>query len=157
MADEPEKKQDGTGTDPEPDWKALYEQALADAEKWKAMSRRNEGKAKANADAADQLADLSKRLAAIEGENAALKASAERAETVRAVAAETGVPEPIVAQLAPTDREALAAAAKAIADAYRAPGGAPRAPEAGRFPPDGANAKTNAQRFAETVEAMLGH
>lgn len=157
--DNPAKDPAGTATEPnqEPDYKALYEQALADAEKWKTMSRKNESKAKTNADAVDQLADLSKRLEAIEGENAALKASAQRAEMVHAVAADTGVPENIVAALSATDKDELTAAAKAIAEAYKTPGGAPFAPEAGKFPQQGANVKTNARQFAETIEAMLGH
>lgn len=124
----------GTATEqqPEPDYKALYEQALADAEKWKTMSRKNEGKAKSNADAAGQLADLSQRLAAIEGENAALKAQAERNELVDRVAQATGLDHSIVAALNGVDETSLTEQAQAIA-ALR-PKGAPFAPEAGTFP-----------------------
>lgn len=124
----------GAGTDPEPDWKALYEQAASDVEKWKTMSRKNEGKAKLNADAADQLADLSERLAAIEGENAALKASAERSALVARVTKATGVPEQVVSALSANDEKALTEAATSIAEAFKVPGGAPAAPEAGVFP-----------------------
>lgn len=139
MADENiQQTQQGDGAATEPDWKAMYEQAAADAEKWKAMSRKNEAKAKGNADAAEQLADLSERLAAIEAENGALKAQAARTELVSKVAASTGVPEAIVASLAANDEDALTRAATAIADSFKPKGGAPKAPEAGRFPQEGA-------------------
>ena len=127
---------EGAGTDP--DYKELWEQAKADADKWKAQARKNESRAKSNAGAAkslegaeQQLADLSQRLAAIEGENATLKANAQRAALVSEVAAETGVPEAIVSTLAANDKDALSAAATAIAEAYKQPGGAPAATEAG--------------------------
>ena len=140
----------------EPDYKALYEQAHADAEKWKALSRQNEGRAKANADAASELEDLSKTLAAIEGENAALKAQAERNALVAKVASETGVPESIVATLAADEEDALTAAATAIAEAFKTPGGAPAGvPEAGAFP-RGTGAKTKAQQFGEAFDQLLG-
>ena len=133
------------------DYKALYEQAArdleaaqADVEKWKGLSRKNEGRAKTNAGAAKdledanaQLADLSARLSAIEGENAALKASAARSALVASVAKATGVPEAIVSSLAASDEKALTDAATAIAEAYKAPGGAPYVPEAGTYPKSG--------------------
>ena len=160
MADDP-TKQAGAATDPEPDWKALYEAERAEAEKWKAMSRKNEGRAKANeeaakanSDAADQLADLSQRLAAIEGENASLKAQAERAELVAKVAKETGLDASIVSALNGADEKSLTEQAQAIA-ALR-PKGAPSAPEAGRFPANTGGGKTTAQQFADTLNAMLG-
>lgn len=121
----------------EPDYKALWEAAQADAEKWKALSRKNEGRAKANEDATHQLADLSERLTAIETENATLKADAERRKIVSEVAKDTGVPESIVSTLAAKDKDALTEAAKAIADAYKVPGGAPHVGEGGTFPKDG--------------------
>lgn len=136
------------------DYKLLWEQAQAEADKWKAMSRKNEGKAKANADAADQLADLSQRLAAIEGENAALKEQAERAALVARVAKATGLDASIVGALNGADEETLTRQATAIASL--GPKGAPTAPEAGRFPNE-PNKKTNAQLFAETIDAMLGN
>lgn len=120
------------------DYKALWEQAKADAEKWKAMSRKNETRAKNNAGAAkdleevnQQMAELSQQLADLKGENDALKANAERAKLVSKVAEATGVPEAIVSTLAATDENALTQAATAIADAYKTPGGAPAASEAG--------------------------
>jgi len=56
----------GTGT---PDYKALYEATLADAEKWKGLSRKHEKQAKENADAGQTAAQrqeaLDKVLAAL--------------------------------------------------------------------------------------------
>ena len=50
----------------EPDYKAMYEQAQADAEKWKALSRKNEAKYKEAANApsadADEIAQLREQL-----------------------------------------------------------------------------------------------
>ncbi len=152
----------GAGTDP--DYKALYEQAQADADKWKAQARKNEGRAKSNAGAAkslesaeQQLQDLSQRLAAIEGENATLKANAQRAALVSEVAKETGVSEAIVSTLAANDKEALTAAATAIAEAYKQPGGAPAAIEAGQHVHTGGSAKTTAQKFADAMDDFLGN
>lgn len=147
-----QEEQGAAGTNPatggEPDYKALYEKAAKDleaaqaqAEKWKGLSRKNEDRAKSNAGAAKdleeasaQLADLAQRLEAIEGENAALKASAARSALVASVSKATGVPEDIVSMLSASDEKSLTEAATAIAEAYKAPGGAPFVPEAGAFP-----------------------
>lgn len=148
---EPTNEPGAPATGTEPDYKALLEKAnkdlqaaQAEAEKWKSLSKKNEGRAKSNAgaakdleDANTQLADLSARLSAIEKENATLKAEAARAEVVSKVAAATGVPEAIVSSLAASDEKALTEAATAIAEAYKTPGGAPSAPEAGTFPKGG--------------------
>ena len=162
MAAEPQKQ-----TDPETvegtDYKALLEQAQkdleaakAEAEKWKGLSKKNEGRAKSNASAAKdleeanaQIAIISERLAAIEDENATLKASAARAEIVSKVAKATGVSEAIVSSLAATDEAGLTEAATAIAQAYK-PGGAPLAPEAGAFPRDDDGATNDWLRDALT-------
>lgn len=136
------------GTDGGQDYQALYQQAQEDLKKaqedvehWKRMSRQNEDRAKANYGAArdleeanTQMAELSKRLEAIESENSSLKASAARTALVKKVAEQTGVPEAIVSTLAPEDEKALAAAATAIAEAFKPAGGAPKAPEGGKFP-----------------------
>lgn len=131
---------DKTGTD-DVDYKALYEQAQAEAAKWKEQSRKQESRAKHNAGAAkdlegalQQLSDLNERLGSIESENSSLKAAAERRKVVAKVAKATGVPEAIVSSLSGNDEKALSAAATAIAEAYKTPGGAPRVPEAGQFP-----------------------
>lgn len=159
--------QEGTGTGT--DYKALWEQARADAEKaradadkWKEPSRKNEGRARTNAGAAkdleeanQQMAELSKRLEAIEGENASLKAKERRAAAVASVAAETGVPEAIVASLAGEDEDSLREAATAIAEAYR-PGGALAASEAGRLVGTRGGGTDNARKFAELLSRQLG-
>ena len=137
-----------TETEEGQDFEALYQQAQEDlkqarddAEHWKKMSRQNESRAKANYGAAKdleeanaQMAELSKRLEAIEGENSSLKASAARTALVKKVAEATGVPEAIVSTLAAEDEKTLTAAATAIADAYKPAGGAPKTPEGGKFP-----------------------
>lgn len=134
MADENSQQVGAEGeTLEEPDYKALYETAQAEADKWKALSRKNEQQARSNADAASQLRDLTQRLAAIEGERDQLKAQREHDALVAKVAQATGVPASIVSTLAATEEEALTQAATAIADAYKVPGGAPYVPEAGKF------------------------
>lgn len=146
----------------EPDYKALYEKAQADAEKWKAQSRKNESRAKANSGAATeleqnktQLQELSERLSSLEKENETLKATAKRAKLVAEVAEETGVPESLVSQLAANDKEGLVAAATAIAETYKIPGGAPHLPEAGMFPRDGADTKSLADKFGAAFDELL--
>ena len=162
MANDESMQQEATETDAT-DYKALWEQAKADAEMWKAKSRKNEDRAKSNAvaarelsDATQQLADLSERLAAIESENEKLKADAERVQLVAKVAESTGVPEQIVSALAANDEKSLIKAANAIAETYRVPAGAPSMPEAGMFPRGGQSKKTNAQQFGEAIDRMLG-
>lgn len=141
---ENEQRQDEaqtTATDAgQTDYKALYEAAQADAEKWKAQARKQESRAKSNADAAQQLdtttaalAEISERLKAVEEERAALKAAADRAELVSKVSQATGVPQSIVSTLAANDEEGLTAAAQGIAQAYAPKGGAPNVSEAGKF------------------------
>ncbi|MDO4807584.1 MAG: hypothetical protein Q4A07_10080 [Coriobacteriales bacterium] len=165
MPNDQDKQTEGQqeGAAKETDYKALWEQAKAEAEKWKAQSRKNESRAKANYGAAkdleevnQQVADLSKRLEAAESENASLKAGAKRAAMVKEVSAETGVPEAIVSTLAATDKKALAEAATAIAEAYR-PGGAPAANEAGSHVNTGGSAKTASQKFGDAMDKLLGN
>lgn len=146
----------------EPDYKALYEQAKADAEKWKAQSRKNESRAKANSGAASeleqnksQLQELSERLSSLEKENEDLKASAKRAKLLAEVAEDTGVPESLVSQLAAKDKEGLMTAATAIAETYKIPGGAPHLPEAGTFPRDGAESQSLADKFGAAFDELL--
>lgn len=159
-----------TGTGEGQDFEALYQQAQEDlkqaredAEKWKKLSRQNESRAKSNYGAAKdleeanaQMEELSKRLAAIEGENTTLKANAAHAALVKKVAKATGVPEAIISSLAAEDENALTAAATAIAEAYKTPGGAPKNPEGGKFPRGGENTETAADRFSEIIHQALG-
>ena len=158
MADEPTQdpaaETDGDGS--AIDYKALWEQAQADAEKWKALSRQNEKRAKSNESAASDLDEISKRLAAIEDENAQLKTAAEHRKLVAKVAKDTGVPETIVATLAATDEKALTEAATAIANAYKTPGGAPKVPEGGKFPQDELDTRSNAAKFGAAFDQLLG-
>lgn len=74
-ADTATETTDGTGT---PDYKAMYEAAQADVDKWKGLSRKHEKQAKENADAgqtaAQRQAALDKVLAALGVENAGSKA-----------------------------------------------------------------------------------
>lgn len=160
------------GTDGGQDFEALYQQAQQDLKKaqedvehWKRMSRQNEDRAKANFGAArdleeanTQMAELSKRLEALEGENSTLKASAARTALVKKVAETTGVPEAIVSTLAPNDEKALTAAATAIAEAFKPAGGAPRTPEGGKFPRGKqAEPKSEEDEWREFARQLLGN
>lgn len=86
---EPETGNEDTGStdgdqDGEPDWKARYEQAQADAEKWKAHSRKWEDRAKAKHDeSGDDGADIRARLAEVEQSLKDARAEADRAEAER--------------------------------------------------------------------------
>ena len=140
----------------EPDYKALYEAAQADAEKWKALSKKNEGRAKSNAgaaksleDATAQLADLTARLEALEGENTTLKANAKRADLVKRVADTTGVPEAVVSMLSGADEETLTAAATAIAETFK-PKGA-KNPTGGKFPRDAEQLDDEQRQFVRQL------
>lgn len=106
---------------------------------WKAQARKNESAMKANRKELDALKaqlqgskSVEERLAALEDENAALKAAKARADMVREVATATGISESIVSALNGTDADALTAQAQAIATMRTSP--APMADEAGRKP-----------------------
>ena len=136
MADE--KKVDESSGNPaqdEPkDYKAMYEQAISESRKWENRSKANAEKAKKYDEMEEAKKTLEERVASIEAANKALSDEKERAKLVKAVAAATGVPESIVSTLSATDEEAMTAQAQAIAENYKTPGGAPKAPEAGKFP-----------------------
>ena len=136
MADE--NKVDVTPDEPAQDdgkdYKAKYEQAIAESRKWESRSKANAEKAKAYDEMAESKKTLEERVNAIETANKALEDEKKRSQLVKAVAASTGVSEAIVSTLSATDEESLTAQAKAIAEAYKTPGGAPKAPEAGKFP-----------------------
>ena len=116
------------------DYKAMYEQAISESRKWESRSKANAEKAKKYDEMADAKKTLEERVASIEAANKALSDEKERAKLVKSVAAATGVPESIVSTLSATDEESMTAQAKAIAENYKTPGGAPKAPEAGKFP-----------------------
>ena len=124
---------EGDGTT---DYKALYEAQKAESRKWEKRSKANAEKAKKYDEMESANKTLEERVASIEADNKALKDEKARNALVKQVAEATGVPESIVSTLSATDEEGMTAQAKAIADNYKTPGGAPNAPEAGKFPKD---------------------
>lgn len=135
------------------DYKAMYEQAISESRKWETRSKANAEKAKKYDEMADAKKTLEERVASIEAANKALSDEKARAALVKTVAESTGVPESIVSTLSATDEEAMTAQAQAIAENYKTPGGAPKAPEAGKFPKDGnSGGKTTAELFADAIK-----
>jgi uncharacterized small protein (DUF1192 family) len=115
------------------DYKALYEAAKAEAHKWERRSKRNFEKANKYDELLAGGDSIEERIAALEADKQRLEDEKNRATLVKSVAKATGVPESIVSNLSATDEEALTAQAKSIADNYKTPGGAPSAPESGKF------------------------
>ena len=139
----------GEGTD----YEALYTKAVAASRKWESRAKSNAEKAKKYDELAAGNKSVEDRIAALEAQNKQLEHERERAKVVKAVAKATGVPESIVSALSGADEESLTTQAKAIADNYKTPGGAPKAPEAGKFPKDGGNVgKTTAELFADAIK-----
>ena len=134
------------------DYKAMYEQAIAESRKWESRSKANADKAKKYDELESAKKTLEERVSDIESRNKALEEEKARAALVKAVASVTGVPESIVSTLSATDEESMTAQAQAIADNYRIPGGAPKAPEAGIFPQEIKPQKTVEQKFADALE-----
>jgi hypothetical protein len=98
----------------EPDYRALWEQAKADARKW-------EGRAKeANSKALDE---ANARLADVQAERDALAAEKERREAVERVAGATGVPASVVGSLSGASEEELTRQAEGVRDAMSAVAG----------------------------------
>lgn len=122
------------GNEDDTDYKALYEQTLAASRKWESRSKSNAEKARKYDELAAGEKSVEQRIEALEAANKALENEKTRSKMVRSVAKATGVPESIVSALSANDEDSLTAQAKAIADAYKTPGGAPNAPEAGKFP-----------------------
>lgn len=137
------------------DYKAKYEEALANSRKWEKRSKENAAKAQQF----DQLAQASKsveeRIAALEAENQRLTEEREHRLLVQRVSKASGVPEDIVSSLRGADEDELMAQAQAISVTYK-PSGAPNAPEAGIFPREQGKTKTTAQQFADYFNAALG-
>lgn len=143
----------GGETDPAPDYKALYENALKESRKWESRSKANLkelDELKATAPKADPTVE--ERLSALESENAALKASAARSALVDSVAKATGLDRSIVATLNGEDEEALTEQAKAVA-AITKPA-APKAPEAGGKPKPGKPSKKDILGIEDKKERM---
>ncbi len=136
----------------EKDYKALYEQALAESRKW-------EGRSKANKRELDELKSqpakdrtVEERLAALEAENETLKASAARSALVDSVAKATGLDRGIVSALNGADEDALTEQAKAIAAQLKPTGGAPNVPEAGKKDKPGKPSKKDILSIKDTKE-----
>ena len=117
---------------PEKDYKALYEKAVAESRKW-------ESRSKANMKELDELKKqpvkdrtVEDRLAALEAENESLKASAARNSLVEAVAKATGLDRSIVTALNGADEDELTEQAQTIAAQLKPRSTAPVAPEAGK-------------------------
>lgn len=137
MADE-QKQVDESGAgnpaqDDGKDYKAMYEQAIAESRKWESRSKANAEKAKKYDELESANKTLENRVASIEAANKALEDEKTRSKLVKAVSKATGVPESIVSTLSATDEETMTAQASAIAENYKTPGGAPNTPEAGKF------------------------
>ena len=114
------------------DYKALYEEALAQSRKWEKRSKDNRAELEGlKQSAPKQDPTLEERLAALEEENNSLKAAKARNALIDSVAAATGVDRALVASLNGEDEEALTAQAEAIAAIAKPRGGAPAVPEAG--------------------------
>lgn len=140
----------------EVDYKAKYEEALANSRKWEKRSKENAAKAQ-QYDALEQASkSVEERITALEAENQRLTAERERRLIVQRVSQASGVPEAIVASLNAADEDEMLAQAQAITTAYK-PVGAPNVPEAGTFPREQGAKKTTAQMFADAVNEALGN
>ena len=129
MADEQAAVETGEAAQaPEPDYKAKYEQMRAHSREW-------EKKAKANAQAAEeleqlkasQMSDLERMQRQYEEEKARadrLQAASDRAQWVAEVSGETGVPADLLSLIAAESREDLAEKAAGLADRYGGKGDA---------------------------------
>lgn len=143
----------------EPDYKALYEKAQADAEKWKSLSRKNESKAKANGEAAanfeqltEQMKQLTEQMQSIQSERDALKAAEERRVLVEKVATDTNLPVSVIRALSGADEDALMEQAKSLKQAI--PAYPTRSDDGGSSKP---STTSNAQRFGEILSNALGN
>lgn len=137
----------------EPDYKALYEEMKAQSRKWERRSKENADKAKQYDAIQEASKTAEQKLADLQIENERLKAAQARSELVKEVARDTGVASTIVETLSGNDYDTLTAQVKAIMEATQAKG-APRAPEAGKFPRD-TQEKSKAEQFAEAFNAAL--
>lgn len=145
----------GGETDPAPDYKALYENALKESRKWESRSKANLkelDELKAAATKTDPTVE--ERLSALESENAALKASAARSALVDSVAKATGLDRSIVATLNGEDEDALTEQANAVAAIMKPAGGAPKVPEAGGKPKPGKPFKKDILGIEDKKERM---
>ena len=138
------------------DYKAKYEEALANSRKWEKRSKENADKARQFDQMEQASRSVEERIAALEAENQRLTEEREHRLLVQRVSQASGVPEVIVASLNAADEDSLMEQAQAITSAYK-PVGAPNAPEAGIFPREQTKPKTTAQMFADAVNEALGN
>ena len=120
MADETKGNQQGEQGEPngaqEPtDWEAKYNELKKHSREW-------ERKAKANKDAADELAALkeSQMSEAATARADALQAEKDRRQWISEVSAETGVPEDLLEMVSAGDRDELASKADVLKEKYAA-------------------------------------
>lgn len=152
---EPTEPAQGGDAGREPDYKALYENALKESRKWESRSKANLkelDELKAVTSKADPTVE--ERLSALESENASLKADAARSALVDSVAKATGLDRSIVSALSGEDEESLTEQAQAIAAIARPRGGAPAAPEAGNKPHPGKPSKKDVLGIEDKKERL---
>lgn len=129
MADETQGNQQGeqekSNDAPEPtDWEAKYNELKKHSREW-------ERKAKANKEAADELATLKEsqmteqeklqqQLADATARADALQAEKDRRQWISEVSAETGVPEDLLEMVSASDRDELASKADVLKEKYAA-------------------------------------
>ena len=143
------------GGEQAPDYKALYEEAVKESRKWEKRSKDNLAALndlKGTQSAAEKSID--ERVAALEKENADLKAASARSALVDSVAKATGVDRAIVAALNGADEESLTEQAKASAAIAKPAGGAPAAPEAGEKQKPGKPSKKEILSIKDKKERM---
>lgn len=99
----------------------------AEIERWKALSRQNEKRAKSNAEAADMLTTLETRIADLE----TAKAAAERETAILRIAQEVGLPPSFATRIRGANEEELRTDATALKAALSASAPAPAAPGVG--------------------------
>ena len=121
--------------EPEKDWKAEYEKALAQSRKWEQRSKANADAAKKLAELedstktdAEKLADATKRAEEAEAKVKEYEAKAERAGIVSEVAAAKGVDADLLARMAGDTREEVEANADYISQKLGPTGTSPSIP-----------------------------
>lgn len=116
--DDPQGDGQEKGDSEQVDWKARYEQALQDAEKWKAHSRKWEDRAKAKNDTDSDANDIRARLAEVEQNLKEARAENARVESERLkfeLGAEYGLSKDDV-DLLQGDEEAMRALAQRLGE-----------------------------------------
>jgi len=144
-----------TAAGEEKDYKALYEEAIAQSRKWEKRSKDNRAELEGLKQSAPKPdPTVEERLAALEEENNSLKAAQARNALIDSVAPAAGVDRSLVASLNGEDEEALTAQAKAIAAIANPQGGAPRVPEAGQKQKPGKLSKKDILGIEDKKECM---